>query len=109
MLTGKYNQGEIPKGSRADLSDFDWMKKRVQDEKKLAVTRQLAKVADDLGVSLAQMSLAWLLKNPNVSTVITGASKLSQIEENMKAIEIKDQLTDDVMERIDQIIQAVED
>jgi aryl-alcohol dehydrogenase-like predicted oxidoreductase len=69
----------------------------------------LAKVADDLGVSLAQMSLAWLLKNPNVSTVITGASKLSQIEENMKAIEIKDQLTDDVMERIDQIIQAVED
>ena len=109
MLTGKYNQGEIPKGSRADLSDFDWMKKRVQDEKKLAVTRQLAEVADDLGVSLAQMSLAWLLKNPNVSTVITGASKLSQIEENMKAIEIKDQLTDDVMERIDQIIQAMED
>ena len=109
MLTGKYNQGEIPKGSRADLSDFDWMKKRVQDEKKLAVTRQLAKVADDLEVSLAQMSLAWLLKNPNVSTVITGASKLSQIEENMKAIEIKDQLTDDVMERIDEIIQDVED
>ena len=109
MLTGKYNQGEIPKGSRADLSDFDWMKKRVQDEKKLAVTRQLAEVADDLGVSLAQMSLAWLLKNPNVSTVITGASKLSQIEENMKAIEVKDQLTDDVMERIAEIIQDVED
>lgn len=109
MLTGKYNQGEIPKGSRADLSDFDWMKKRVQDEKKLAVTRQLAEVADDLGVSLAQMSLAWLLKNPNVSTVITGASKLSQIEENIKAIEVKDQLTDDVMERIAEIIQDVED
>ncbi len=109
MLTGKYNQGEIPKGSRADLSDFDWMKKRVQDEKKLAVTRQLTDVADDLGVSLAQMSLAWVLKNPNVSTVITGASKLSQIEENMKAIEIKDKLTDDVMDRIAEIVQDAED
>jgi len=108
MLTGKYNQGEIPKGSRADLSDFEWMKKRVQDEKKLAVTRQLAQVADDLGVTMAQMSLAWVLKNPHVSTVITGASKLSQLEENLKATEIKEQLTDDVMERIDEIIKDVE-
>jgi aryl-alcohol dehydrogenase-like predicted oxidoreductase len=84
------------------------MKKRVQDEKKLAVTRQLAQVADDLGVTMAQMSLAWVLKNPHVSTVITGASKLSQLEENLKATEIKEQLTDDVMERIDEIIKDVE-
>jgi voltage-dependent potassium channel beta subunit len=108
LLTGKYNQGQIPAGSRADLKDFDWMKKHVQNEAKLAITRQLAQVADDLGVSLAQMSLAWLLKNPNVSTVITGASKVSQVEENMKAVEIKDQLTDDVMARIDEIITDVE-
>jgi len=109
MLTGKYNQGEIPEGSRADLEDYEWMKKRVQDEKKLAVTRELAVVAKDLGVSMAQMSLAWVLKNPNVSTVITGASKISQLEENMKAVEIKDQLTDDVMDRIHAIVKVLDD
>ena len=109
MLTGKYNQGDIPEGSRADLEEYSWMKERVQDEKKLAVTRQLAEVADDLGVSMAQMSLAWVLKNPNVSTVITGASKVSQVEENMKAVEIKNQLTEDVMDRIEDIIQDIND
>jgi len=107
LLTGKYNQG-IPKGSRADLADFEWMKSRVQDEQKLAVTRQLGEVADDLGVSLAQLSLAWVLKNPHVSTVITGASKISQLDENMKAVEIKKQLTDDVMGRIEEIFQDIE-
>jgi aryl-alcohol dehydrogenase-like predicted oxidoreductase len=85
------------------------MKKRVQDEKKLEVTRELAIVAQDLGVSMAQMSLAWVLKNPNVSTVITGASKVSQVEENMKAVEIKEKLTDDVMKRIENIIRVIED
>ncbi len=109
MLTGKYNEGKIPEGSRANLSDFEWMKKRVQDEKKLEVTRELAIVAENLGVSMAQMSLAWVLKNPNVSTVITGASKVSQVEENMKAVEIKEKLTDDVMERIENIIRVIED
>ena len=108
LLTGKYNQGQIPKGSRGDLEDYEWLKEKFQDEDKLEITRQLGDVADDLGVSLAQMSLAWLLKNPNVSTVITGASKVSQVEENMKAVEVKEQLTDDVMERIQEIIQDVE-
>jgi len=108
LLTGKYNEGSIPEGSRASLKEYEWMKKRVQDEAKLAVTRQLAQVAVDLGVTLAQMSLAWLLKNPNVSTVITGASKVSQVEENMKAVEIKHQLTDDVMGRIGEIIRDTE-
>jgi len=109
MLTGKYNEGEIPEGSRADLDNFEWMKERVQNEKKLAVTRKLAQVAEDLGVSMAQLSLAWVLKNPNVSTVITGASKVSQVEENMKAVEIKNQLTEDVMDRIDAIVQGIDD
>lgn len=107
MLTGKYNEG-IPEDSRATLEGFNWMKKRVTDEDKLAVTRALADVADDLGVSMAQMSIAWILKNPNVSTVITGASKVSQVEENMKAVEIKDQLTDEVMDRIHEIIKDIE-
>jgi aryl-alcohol dehydrogenase-like predicted oxidoreductase len=109
LLTGKYNEGKIPEGSRASLEHYPWMKERVQDERKLAVSRKLAEVADDLGVSMAQMSLAWLLKNPNVSTVITGASKVSQVEENMKAVEIKEQLTDDVMARIHEIVKDVED
>ena len=82
--------------------------RKIEDEKKLAVARKLTEVSDDLGVSLAQMSLAWLLKNPNVSTVITGATRVSQVEENMKAVEIKDRLTDDVMARIDEIIKDVE-
>jgi aryl-alcohol dehydrogenase-like predicted oxidoreductase len=109
MLTGKYNQGDIPEGSRADLKEFEWMKERVQNEKKLTVTRQLAEVADDLGVSMAQLSLAWVLKNPNVSTVITGASRVSQVEENMKAVEIKNHLTEEVMARIDAIIEDIDD
>jgi len=109
MLTGKYNTGDIPEGSRADLKNYEWMKERVQNEKKLAVTRKLAEVADDLGISMAQMSLAWVLKNPNVSTVITGASRVSQVEENMKAVEIKNQLTDDVMDRITEIIKDIDD
>ena len=109
ILTGKYNDGQIPKGSRADLKDFEWMKKRAQNEAKIAVARQLAEVADDLGVSMAQMSLAWLLKNPNVSTIITGASRVSQVEENMKAVEIKDKLTDNVMDRISEIVKDIED
>jgi voltage-dependent potassium channel beta subunit len=107
LLTGKYNQG-IPKDSRGDLEDYAWLRDNFTNEAKLAVTRQLGEVADDLGVSLAQMSLAWVLKNPNVSTVITGASKVSQVKENMKAAEIKNQLTDDVMARINEVIKDVE-
>jgi voltage-dependent potassium channel beta subunit len=109
LLTGKYNDGDIPKGSRASLKDFEWVKKRIQDEEKIAVARRLAEVAADLGVSMAQMSIAWLLKNPNVSTVITGASKLEQVHENMKAVEIKEQLTDDVMARIEEIFKDVKE
>ena len=108
LLTGKYNDGEIPEGSRASLEDYDWFKQRVEDEKKLIVTRKLAIVADDLGVSMAQMSLAWILKNPNVSTVITGASKVSQVRENMKAVDIKEKMTDEVMDRIHAIIKDVQ-
>jgi voltage-dependent potassium channel beta subunit len=109
ILTGKYNEGKLPEGSRATLDDYQWMKERAQNKEKIAVARELAKVANDLGVSMAQMSLAWLLKNPNVSTVITGASKVSQVKENMKAVDVKEKLTDDVMEHIHEIIKGIED
>jgi len=108
LLTGKYNKDNIPENSRAALKEFGWFKERTQDESILDITRKLVIVAEDLGVTMAQMSLAWLLKNPNVSTVITGASKVTQVEENMKAVDIKEKLTGDVMERIYQIIQHIE-
>ena len=103
LLTGKYNKG-IPDGSRATLPHYEWLKESVTDQAKLAKVSQLQNVANDLGVPLAQMALAWILKNPNVSTVITGASKLQQVKENMKAMDVVSQLTPDVMERIQTIM-----
>jgi voltage-dependent potassium channel beta subunit len=105
LLTGKYNKG-IPEGSRATLPNYEWLKENVSDQAKLAKVAQLQGVADDLGVPLAQMSLAWVLKNPNVSTVITGASKLQQVKENMKAMDVVGQLTPDVMARIQTILES---
>lgn len=107
LLTGKYNDG-IPKGSRATLDEYPWIRERAEDPEILSLTRQLAEVADELGLTLAQMSIAWILKNPNVSTVITGASKISQLEENVKALQTKELLTEDVMTRIREIVQDFE-
>lgn len=103
LLTGKYNKG-IPAGSRASLPGMDWIKESVTDKAKLAKVERLGKIADDLGVTMAQMALAWVLKNPNVSTVITGASKLEQFTQNMKALDVVSQLTPDVMDKIDAIL-----
>ncbi len=105
LLTGKYNKG-VPDGSRATLPDYDWLLESVTDKNKLEKVSQLGKVADDLGVPLAQMALAWILKNPNVSTVITGASKLDQLNQNMKTLDVVPQMTADVMERIDSILDS---
>ncbi|MEL7645278.1 MAG: aldo/keto reductase [Anaerolineaceae bacterium] len=106
LLTGKYNQGTVPEGSRAQVEGFGWMKDRLLDPAKLEITRRLAKVAEDLGVSLAQMSLAWVLKNPNVSTVITGASRVEQVRENMKAVDVVPLLSDEVMAKIEGALEG---
>jgi voltage-dependent potassium channel beta subunit len=106
LLTGKYNEG-IPEDSRATLEGYDWLRDRFTSEtaqKRLAKVDRLIPVADELGCSMAQLALAWCLTNPNVSTVITGASKPSQVEENMQAIEVVDKLTPDVLERIEEIL-----
>ena len=107
LLTGKYNDG-VPEGSRLSLEKYSWLRENLLEtergRKKLEKVQQLGKVADDLGISMPHFALAWCLKNPNVSTVITGASKSEQVEENMKAIEVVDQLTPDVMERIEEIL-----
>ena len=102
FLSGKYNEG-IPEGSRgADLEGE--RKEKFLAEEKISRSRELAKVADDLGIPQARLALAWCLKNPAVSTVITGASKVGQVEENVKASEDVDLLTDEVMERIEPIL-----
>ncbi|MDP2965214.1 MAG: aldo/keto reductase [Pelolinea sp.] len=104
LLTGKYNNG-VPEGSRATLENYDWLIEKVTNQDALNKVKKLGKVADELGVSLAQMSIAWLLKNPNVSTVITGASRVEQVRENLKAMDVVEKLTPDVMEKIEEVIK----
>lgn len=103
LLSGKYANG-IPEGSRAALPGYDWLLEETITPERIEITRQLAPVAADLGCTLAQLALAWCLKNPNVSTVITGASRVEQVHENMKALDVVDKLTSDVMDRIDQVL-----
>ena len=111
LLTGKYNDG-IPEGSRATLPGYEWlrgmMEKRLTEENKRKLT-QLGELAGELGISQATLSIAWCLKNPNVSTVITGASREEQVHENMKAVDAKEKLTDDVMQRIEEIMDNAPD
>lgn len=106
LLTGKYNEG-IPEDSRANLKGYEWLRKRFSTEKtqqEIQKVIHLSQVAQELGCSTAQLALAWCLLNPNVSTVITGASRISQVEENMKAVDIADQLTPDVVDTIEGIL-----
>ena len=107
LLTGKYNQG-IPEGTRLDLEGYDWLRRQYESEegqRQVEKVRQLTKVADEIGCSMSQLALAWCLKNPNVSSVITGASKPEQVRENMKALDILPALDDEVMERIEGILE----
>jgi voltage-dependent potassium channel beta subunit len=103
LLTGKYNDG-IPADSRANLPGYEWLRGMIQRPERLAAVRALQPVADDLGCTLAQLAIAWCVKNPNVSTVITGASRVAQVHENLKALEVVPRLTPDVMARIDEIV-----
>jgi voltage-dependent potassium channel beta subunit len=105
VLSGKYNDG-IPEGTRLDLSTMAWLRKDVLSEGRLPKVRKLAKVAQDLGCTPAQLALAWCLKNPHVSTVITGASKREQVIENMMAASFTDALTPDVMRRIEGVLAS---
>ena len=107
VLTGKYNNG-IPNGSRMSLPDYKFLRDKLESKEgsdRLNKVKRLGKVADRLGVSLAQLSLAWCLKNKNVSTVILGATNTKQLDENLKSIEYKGLLTDRVMGRIENILK----
>lgn len=103
LLSGKYNNG-IPADSRAALPGYEWIKEHIITPDRIEKAKMLAPIAADLGATMAQMALAWCLKNPNVSTVITGASRPEQVVENMKALDIVAKLAPDVMERIEQIL-----
>lgn len=106
LLTGKYNEG-IPEGTRATLEGYEWLREEFESEenqKNIQKVRQMTPIAKELGCSMAQLALAWCLKNPNVSTVITGASKAKQVSENMAALEVVPKLTADVMEQIETIL-----
>lgn len=108
LLTGKYSKG-IPPGSRGALKGYDWLREELTDKEKLAKVRALESIAKELNCTLSQLALAWCLKNPYVSTVITGASRVEQVHENMKATEVAPKLTPEIMERIDTIFIGSEE
>ena len=102
LLTGKYLDG-IPGASRATLPGYGWLRNMLTDEDKNARVRQLQTVARELDCTLAQLSIAWCARNPHVSSVITGASRVEQVSENLVAMEVLPKLTDEVAARIDAI------
>jgi voltage-dependent potassium channel beta subunit len=102
LLTGKYLEG-VPEGSRATLDGYSWLKRDLTDKKKNERVRGLKKIADELGCSLSQLAIAWCAKNPNVSTVITGASRVDQLKENLKALEVIEKLDKSTMARIEAV------
>lgn len=102
LLTGKYRNG-VPEGSRGSVKGMDFLLGGLTDAAKNAAVTQLEVVAKELGCSLSQLAIAWVARNPRVSTVITGASKLSQLQDNLASIHVVDKLTPDVLARMDAI------
>lgn len=103
LLTGKYNAG-TPRDARVNLPGYEWLKEMFESERgraRIAAVRELTAVAQSVGTTVTGLSLAWCLKNPNVSTVILGASRVSQLAENLGAVDDVEKLTDDVMKKID--------
>jgi voltage-dependent potassium channel beta subunit len=100
VLTGKYLNG-IPAGTRGALPGYEWLQERMKDEAKKRAVIKLLPISEELGCTLAQLSLAWCLCNRNVSTVITGASRPAQVVENMQALAVLPRLTDEILARMD--------
>lgn len=103
LLTGKYNDG-FPEGTRLSIEGLDWLKNRVYIEERVEKVRKLSSLAKQLGVSMPVLGVAWCVKNPHVSTAILGASKVSQLEENLKAIEAMELLSAEVLDKIEAIL-----
>ena len=102
LLTGKYLNG-IPEGSRGALPGYEWLRGGLTDDARNTKVRQLKDIADSLGVLLAQFAIAWCAANPNVSTVITGASNAQQVRENLASLDVLPLLTPEIMNKVDEI------
>ena len=102
LLTGKYNNG-IPEGSRLSIPGFEWLKDKTLMGDKLSKVKDFQSLADELGTGMAPLAIAWCLRNPNVTTAILGATRKDQLEENFKALDMLPLLTNELMDRIDQI------
>ena len=106
LLTGKYKSG-IPQGSRGAMQSMSFLHDGLTDKAKNDAVARLEPIARDLGATTAQLAIAWVAKNPHVSTVITGASSVKQLQDNLKAAEIVPKLTPDVLARIDEITKGL--
>lgn len=104
FLTGKYLEG-IPEDSRLAITGFDWLKNRWLQEEKISKLRKLVVLANDLGVSMASLAIAWTIRNPHVTTAILGATKKEQLTENLKALDVLKLLTPEMMDQIEKILQ----
>lgn len=107
LLTGKYVDG-IPRGSRGDVKTYDFLIRELTDPGNNDKVRKLIPLAEEMGATPAQFALAWCLQNPWVSSVLMGASRLEQLEENLKALEFTDRFTPELMDRIDEILDAAD-
>ncbi len=105
LLSGKYNDG-IPEDSRFAIQGFEWLKDRWIKEGLVDKVKQLSTLAKELAVSMPALAIAWCIRNPHVSTAILGATKKEQLIENLKALDVLPKLTDEVMSRIDAIVQS---
>ena len=105
LLSGKYNNG-IPEGSRFALKGFDWLKDRWMVEDRIEKVKKLSVLAQELNVSTAAFSIAWCIKNPNTTTAILGATNKEQLKENLKALEVLPKLTDEVINKVEEIVQT---
>jgi voltage-dependent potassium channel beta subunit len=103
LLTGKYLNG-IPEGTRASLPGYEWLRDELTNPALNERVRRLAQVADELHCSLAELAIAWCARNPHVSTVITGASSVEQVHQNLQSLEVLPKLTDTVCQRIDELL-----
>ncbi len=106
LLTGKYNEG-VPEGSRATVKGYEWLRGMIESDawrSRVPVVKELGGLARELGVPLPRLAIAWCLKCPHVSTVITGASRAEQVRDNMRSLEVLPKLTDDVMQKIERIL-----
>jgi voltage-dependent potassium channel beta subunit len=105
LLTGKYNDMMVEEDSRMSNEKLAWLKKMAFTEEKIAIAKGITALAKELGTSASKLSVAWCLKNPNVSTVILGASKVYQLEETLQSLEVLPLLTSEVMDKIEGILQ----